>query len=145
MPSLPDVLEIILGGGRGSRLWPLTKLRAKPAVPIGGKYRLDRHPPQQLPELGHPPDRHPHPVQLGLAPPPHLPDLQLRRLPPWLGPDAGGRADLRQRRLVPGTADAVRKQLFEIQVDRASDVLVLAGDHLYRMDYSALVEYHWAT
>ena len=35
-----DVLALILGGGRGTRLYPLTKLRAKPAVPIGGKYRL---------------------------------------------------------------------------------------------------------
>ena len=35
-----DILAIILGGGRGTRLYPLTKLRAKPAVPIAGKYRL---------------------------------------------------------------------------------------------------------
>ena len=35
-----DLLALILGGGRGTRLWPLTKFRAKPAVPIGGKYRL---------------------------------------------------------------------------------------------------------
>lgn len=38
--SNKNVLGVILGGGRGARLWPLTKLRAKPAVPIGGKYRL---------------------------------------------------------------------------------------------------------
>ena len=35
-----DVLTVILGGGRGTRLYPLTRLRAKPAVPFGGKYRL---------------------------------------------------------------------------------------------------------
>ena len=35
-----DVVGVVLGGGRGARLWPLTKMRAKPAVPIGGKYRL---------------------------------------------------------------------------------------------------------
>ena len=40
MPNLNDFLAIILGGGRGSRLYPLTKLRSKPAVPFGGKYRL---------------------------------------------------------------------------------------------------------
>src|SRR5512141_2150951 len=40
MPSMNDVLGIIMGGGRGSRLHPLTKLRSKPAVPIAGKYRL---------------------------------------------------------------------------------------------------------
>jgi len=38
--SMQDVMALILGGGRGTRLYPLTKLRAKPAVPIGGKYRL---------------------------------------------------------------------------------------------------------
>ena len=38
--GMQDILGLVLGGGRGSRLWPLTKLRAKPAVPIGGKYRL---------------------------------------------------------------------------------------------------------
>jgi glucose-1-phosphate adenylyltransferase len=42
-----------------------------------------------------------------------------------------------------GTADAVRKQLFEIQATGAAYVLILAGDHLYRMDYSAMAEYHW--
>jgi glucose-1-phosphate adenylyltransferase len=42
-----------------------------------------------------------------------------------------------------GTADAVRKQLFQIRSARAKYVLVLAGDHLYRMDYAALAEYHW--
>ena len=37
---MKDVLAVILGGGRGARLYPLTKFRAKPAVPIGGKFRL---------------------------------------------------------------------------------------------------------
>src|SRR5204862_7640530 len=40
MPSMNDVLGIIMGGGRGSRLHPLTAMRSKPAVPIAGKYRL---------------------------------------------------------------------------------------------------------
>ena len=40
MPSMNDVLAVIMGGGRGSRLHPLTKMRSKPAVPIAGKYRL---------------------------------------------------------------------------------------------------------
>ena len=40
MPSMDDILGVILGGGRGQRLYPLTRDRAKPAVPIGGKYRL---------------------------------------------------------------------------------------------------------
>ena len=40
MPVVNDILAVIMGGGRGTRLYPLTKLRAKPAVPIAGKYRL---------------------------------------------------------------------------------------------------------
>ena len=40
MPTMNDVLGLIMGGGRGSRLYPLTKQRSKPAVPIAGKYRL---------------------------------------------------------------------------------------------------------
>ena len=40
MPSLDNILAVILGGGRGNRLYPLTKLRSKPAVPMAGKYRL---------------------------------------------------------------------------------------------------------
>src|SRR5512144_2016023 len=40
MPSMNDVLGVIMGGGRGSRLHPLTRMRSKPAVPIAGKYRL---------------------------------------------------------------------------------------------------------
>ena len=42
-----------------------------------------------------------------------------------------------------GTADAVRKQMFEIRATDAKDVLILAGDHLYRMDYAAMAEFHW--
>src|SRR5512147_1070787 len=40
MPSVDSILAVILGGGRGARLYPLTKLRSKPAVPMAGKYRL---------------------------------------------------------------------------------------------------------
>ena len=40
MPKMDQVLAVILGGGRGSRLQPLTTMRSKPAVPIAGKYRL---------------------------------------------------------------------------------------------------------
>jgi glucose-1-phosphate adenylyltransferase len=39
MPSMNDILGVILGGGRGARLYPLTRDRSKPAVPIAGKYR----------------------------------------------------------------------------------------------------------
>ena len=144
MPSLPDVLGIILGGGRGSRLWPLTKLRAKPAVPIGGKYRIVDIPLSNCLNSGI------HQIAILTQ----FNSVSLHRHisqtynfdvfhPGWVQMLAAEQtfasADWYQ-----GTADAVRKQLFEIQVTQASDVLVLAGDHLYRMDYAPLAEYHWA-
>ncbi len=52
MPSLNDILAVILGGGRGARLYPLTQMRSKPAVPIAGKYRLIDIP-NQFRDLSH--------------------------------------------------------------------------------------------
>jgi glucose-1-phosphate adenylyltransferase len=60
MPSMNDVLGVIMGGGKGTRLHPLTKMRSKPAVPIAGKYRLI-----DIPDA----------VQLCVSPPSHFPGL----------------------------------------------------------------------
>src|SRR5690606_1383935 len=49
----------------------------------------------------------------------------------------------RSRDWYQGTADAVRKQLFEIKATRARYVLILAGDHIYRMDYREMAQFHW--
>ena len=137
-----NVLGLILGGGRGARLWPLTKLRAKPAVPIGGKYRLvdiplsnclnsEIHQVAVLTQFNSV-SLHRHIAQTYHFDFFHNGWVQILAAEQTLTS-----ADWYQ-----GTADAVRKQLFEIQVTGATDVLILAGDHLYRMDYSRLIEYH---
>jgi glucose-1-phosphate adenylyltransferase len=140
---LHDILAVVLGGGRGTRLWPLTKLRAKPAVPIGGKYRLVDIPLSNCLNSGI--------QQIAILT--QFNSVSLHRHISqtynfdafhrgWVQILAAGQtstsADWYQ-----GTADAVRKQLFEVQVTQASDVLILAGDHLYRMDYAPLAEHHW--
>jgi glucose-1-phosphate adenylyltransferase len=138
-----DVLGVIMGGGRGSRLYPLTKLRSKPAVPIAGKYRLIDIPISNCINSGifrvailtqfNSVSLHRHISQAYNFDVFHTGWVQI-----WAAEQTPQSADWYQ-----GTADAVRKQLFEIQATGAEYVLILAGDHLYRMDYAALAEYHW--
>jgi len=143
MPNLNDFLAIILGGGRGSRLYPLTKLRSKPAVPFGGKYRLIDIPISNCINSGifriavltqflsH--SLHRHITNTYNFDAFHTGWVQI-----WAAEQTLESLDWYQ-----GTADAVRKQIFQIQSTRARYVLVLAGDHLYRMDFSAMAEFHW--
>ncbi len=143
MPSTDEILGVILGGGRGQRLYPLTKLRAKPAVPIAGKYRLIDIPISNC-------------INAGIHRIAVLTQFKSVSLHRHIAQtyifDAFNRGWVQilaaeQRTDDPGwyqgTADAVRKQLLEIESARAPYVLILAGDHLYRMDYEALAEYHW--
>jgi glucose-1-phosphate adenylyltransferase len=143
MPTLNDVLAIILGGGRGARLYPLTKLRSKPAVPIAGKYRLIDIPLSNcinseiyriaiLTQFNSV-SLHRHITQTYQFDAFHTGWVQV-----WAAEQTLQSGDWYQ-----GTADAVRKQLFEILATGAEYVLILAGDHLYRMDYAAVANYHW--
>jgi glucose-1-phosphate adenylyltransferase len=141
MPNA-DVLGLILGGGRGSRLWPLTKLRAKPAVPIGGKYRLVDIPLSNCLNSGinriavmtqfNSVSLHRHITQTYNFDLFHSGWVQI----------LAAEQTLTSHDWYQGTADAVRKQMFEIEVTGARDVLILAGDHLYRMDYREMIECH---
>jgi len=143
MPSMNDVLGVIMGGGRGSRLHPLTQMRSKPAVPIAGKYRLIDIPISNCINSGifrvailtqfNSVSLHRHISQAYNFDVFHTGWVQI-----WAAEQTPQSADWYQ-----GTADAVRKQLFEIQATGAEYVLILAGDHLYRMDYHEMVEYHW--
>ncbi len=144
MSKLNDVLAVILGGGRGARLYPLTQMRSKPAVPIAGKYRLIDIPISNCINSGiyriavltqfNSVSLHRHITQTYQFDAFHTGWVQI-----WAAEQTLESADWYQ-----GTADAVRKQLFEIQATDADYVLILAGDHLYRMDYAAMAEYHWA-
>ncbi len=137
-----DVLAVILGGGRGTRLWPLTKFRAKPAVPIAGKYRLIDIPVSNCLNSGV------HQISIltqfnsvslhrHIARTYHFDSFH----PGWVQVLAAEQT-FSSDDWYQGTADAVRKQLHEIKVTAARDILVLAGDHLYRMDYGGLLDFH---
>ena len=144
MPALNNVLAVILGGGRGNRLYPLTKMRSKPAVPIAGKYRLIDIPISNCINSGiyrihvltqfNSVSLHTHIAQSYQFDPFHTGWVQVLAAEQTMASDAW----------YQGTADALRKQLFEIQSVGAEYVLILAGDHLYQMDYAPMVEYHIA-
>ncbi|MEN6408172.1 MAG: glucose-1-phosphate adenylyltransferase [Anaerolineaceae bacterium] len=138
-----EILAVILGGGRGSRLYPLTKLRSKPAVPIAGKYRLIDIPISNCINSGiyrvavltqfNSVSLHRH-ISLTY----NFDTFHTGWVQIWAAEQTMQSADWYQ-----GTADAVRKQLNEIQATNAKYVLILAGDHLYRMDYAAMANSHW--
>jgi glucose-1-phosphate adenylyltransferase len=143
MPELNEILAVILGGGRGSRLYPLTKMRSKPAVPMAGKYRLIDIPISNcinshiyriavLTQFNSV-SLHRHISRTYQFDAYHTGWVQI-----WAAEQTTQSADWYQ-----GTADAVRKQLFEIRATSAAYVLILAGDHLYRMDYAAMAAFHW--
>jgi glucose-1-phosphate adenylyltransferase len=143
MPSLNEILAVILGGGVGKRLHPLTKQRAKPAVPIAGKYRLIDVPISNC--INSDINRiavltqfnsvslHRHITQTYTFDDFHRGWVQI----------LAAEQTPRSTDWYQGTADAVRKQLFEIRATRAPYVLILAGDHLYRMDYATMAAFHW--
>ena len=143
MPSMNNILTVILGGGRGSRLYPLTKLRSKPAVPMAGKYRLIDIPISNSINSGiyriavltqfNSVSLHRHIANTYNFDVFHTGWVQI-----WAAEQTIANADWYQ-----GSADAVRKQLFEIKSTRAEYILILAGDHLYRMDYAAMAQFHW--
>ncbi|NLE45817.1 MAG: glucose-1-phosphate adenylyltransferase [Chloroflexi bacterium] len=139
-----DVLALILGGGRGSRLYPLTKLRAKPAVPIGGKYRLIDIPISNCLNSG---VEKIYVLTQFLSASLHRHIYQTYKFDTF----SGGYVYVLAAEETPsgmdwyqGTADAVRKQLPQISNARIDDVLVLSGDHLYRMDYAEFIGLHRA-
>lgn len=137
-----SVLGVVLGGGRGTRLWPLTKLRAKPAVPIAGKYRLIDIPLSNCLNSGiykiyvltqfNSFSLHRHITQTY-----HFDHFHSG----WVQILAASQTNTNVE-WYQGTADAVRKQLYEIRVTSPDIILVLAGDHLYRMDFEKMLRFH---
>ncbi len=140
--EMHDVLAVILGGGRGSRLYPLTRDRTKPAVPLAGKYRLIDIPMSSCFHAGinkiailtqfksvslH---RHIHRT--------YTRDIFSKG---WVQILAAEQTH-ESGDWYEGTADAIRKQTLEIKSADAQHTLILAGDHLYRMDYRDFVQQH---
>lgn len=140
-----DVLAIILGGGRGTRLYPLTKRRAKPAVPLAGKYRLIDIPVSNC--INSDIDKIYVLTQFNSA------SLNRHIINTYrMSPFTGGFVDILAAQQTPdnpdwfqGTADAVRQYLWLMDSWKPRDFLILSGDHLYRMDYRPFIHYHRQT
>ncbi len=143
MPRLSDIDVIILAGGKGERLYPLTKDRAKPAVPFGGMYRIIDFTLSNCVNSGltkiyvlsqyksHSLDRH---IQRG-----------------WLSFFSYPLGEFiynipAQQRIgnswYEGTADAVFQNIYTLQQDKLPYTLILSGDHIYRMNYSHMLKHH---
>jgi glucose-1-phosphate adenylyltransferase len=137
-----DVLTLILGGGRGTRLFPLTHQRSKPAVPIGGKWRLIDVPISNCLHAGL--ERIYVLTQFNSASlNRHI--AQTYRMDMF----SGGFVEVLAAEQTPegeqwfqGTADAVRQAIRHFRDIDAEYYLVLAGDHIYRMDFAELIESH---
>ena len=137
------VLAIILGGGAGTRLYPLTKMRAKPAVPLAGKYRLIDIPISNC--INSDINKMYVMTQFNSASlNRHL--SQTYNLSNSFG---GGFVEVLAAQQTPdsptwfeGTADAVRKYQWLFQEWDVDEYLILSGDQLYRMGYSLFIEHH---
>jgi glucose-1-phosphate adenylyltransferase len=143
--NMKAVLGLIMGGGQGSRLYPLTKLRAKPAVPLAGKYRLIDIPISNCLHAGI--DKIAILTQYNsVSLHRHIQRTYARDMftEGWVQILAAEQTP-HSTGWYQGTADAVRQQLMEIEAAGTEYVLILAGDHLYNMDYRAFVEYHVET
>ncbi|HIQ02051.1 MAG TPA: glucose-1-phosphate adenylyltransferase [Anaerolineales bacterium] len=139
---LRDVLAVVLGGGRGTRLYPLTKLRAKPAVPLAGKYRLIDIPVSNCINSG---ITRIFILTQFLSASLHRHVYQTYKFDVFSGGFVEilpAEQTLTSTDWYQGTADAVRRQLRRFLSREPEDVLILAGDHLYRMDYGEFIAFH---
>jgi glucose-1-phosphate adenylyltransferase len=139
------VLALILGGGAGQRLYPLTKQRAKPAVPLGGKYRLIDIPVSNC-------------INSDLLRILILTQYNSASLNRHIARTyrfsrfTNGFVEILAAEITPerpdwfqGTADAVRQSLHHLDDYKGDTILVLSGDHLYRMDYRDFIARHVET
>ncbi|MGE5311033.1 MAG: sugar phosphate nucleotidyltransferase, partial [Nitrospirota bacterium] len=139
---MKDVLAFVMAGGRGERLMPLTRDRAKPAVPFGGIYRI---------------------IDLTLSNCVNSQVYKIIILPQYKSQSLFDHLEegwniFSQKlghflKMVPpqqrlgldwyrGTADSIRQNIYLLERARPRHVLVLSGDHIYKMDYSLFVRYH---
>jgi glucose-1-phosphate adenylyltransferase len=139
---MKHVLALILGGGRGSRLFPLTHLRSKPAVPIAGKYRLIDVP---ISNCLHADIRRIYVLTQFNSASLNRHVAETYRMDMF----SRGFVEILAAEQTPdnpnwfqGTADAVRQAARHFVYHDAEYYLVLAGDHLYRMDYAAMIDEH---
>lgn len=136
------VLTFIMAGGKGERLFPLTKDRTKPAVPFGGIYRIVDFTLSNCINSGL--------RKIYLLTQYKSASLQRHIRLGWnfLPSELGQFIELlpAQQRIGEswylGTADAIYQNLYTLEMDRPDEVLILAGDHLYKMNYYSMIDYH---
>src|SRR6184192_4865572 len=141
MSDMRDAIVVLLAGGQGERLWPLTRDRAKPAVPFGALYRiiditlsncinsdlrrvfiLTQYKALSL-------NRH---IRAGWSPLAGLGDY-IEVIPPQMRVS---------KSWYQGTADAVYQNIYSIGSERSKFVFILSGDHIYKMNYARMLEQH---
>lgn len=139
---MKNVITAVLGGGQGSRLWPLTKFRAKPAVPIAGKFRLIDVAISNSLHAGiekvfvltqfNSASLHRHIAQT----------YRFDLFSPGFVNILSAEQSLANRDWYQGNADAVRQNLGRLEASEVRDVVILSGDQLYLMDLERFVERH---
>jgi glucose-1-phosphate adenylyltransferase len=145
MAQYDNVVAVILGGGAGTRLFPLTQHRSKPAVPLGGKYRLIDVPVSNCINSGI--------TQLFILTQYNSASLNrhIARTYRFSSFSTGFVEVLAAEQTkdnpewFQGTADAVRQMIPHIRDWRVDTLLVLSGDHLYRMNYEKFLQRHFET
>lgn len=139
---MKEVLSLILGGGRGTRLYPLTRHRSKPAVPVAGKYRLIDIPISNCINSGF---SRIYVLTQFLSVSLHRHIANTYKFDPFSRSFVGVLAAQQTNEAsdwYQGTADAVRQQVRYVEQDSSSDVLILSGDQLYRMDFRQMLKTH---
>src|SRR3984957_13763680 len=123
MPLMRNAIAVLLAGGQGERLWPLTRDRAKPAVPFGGIYRI---------------------IDVTLS---NCLNSDVRR--GWSALMGHGEfievltPQMRvSQHWYQGTADAVYQNIYSVGSEQSNFVFILSGDHIYKMNYQKMLEQH---
>lgn len=141
---MKNVVSLVLGGGRGTRLFPLTQLRSKPAVPLAGKYRLIDIPLSNCINSGM--NRIYVLTQFNSASL-HRHIRSTYRFDPFNGGFVeilAAQQTIDSSDWYQGTADAVRQNLRHFQQPGVDYVLILSGDQLYRMNFEDMLATHQA-
>ncbi len=142
---MENVLCIILGGGRGTRLYPLTKHRSKPAVPLGGKYRLIDITISNAINSGF--------RNIFVLTQFNSASLNMHITQTYVFDKfskgfvevLAAEQTMESTNWYQGTADAIRKQMRRFDKSKYEHILILSGDHLYRMNYLNFLRHHLLT